>query len=115
MTKLKLNLASCLLAAAFGLVAGCDGSGGAEGGGNTLDSGHPGWDHPDCFESGCHTEGHNGASAPFECVDCHGSNGAPDGHGAGCGSDLTCHGGQDHGGEAAGFPAPESCESCHGT
>jgi hypothetical protein len=113
MSTCKFSIAILFFAAAFGLLAGCSGNGG--GSAVTLGGGHSGWQHADCFESGCHQEGHNGASAPYECADCHGDNGAPQGHGAGCGTDLTCHGGEDHGGEAAGFPAPESCETCHGT
>jgi hypothetical protein len=109
MQMLKLLVKYCAFTAALGPLAGCDESAPKVG------SGHTGWQQPNCLQSGCHENGHHGADAPYECEECHGDNGAPEGHGAGCGTDLTCHGGQDHGGEAAGFPPPEACEACHGT
>jgi hypothetical protein len=110
MNTSRSSVIGCVLVAALGLVAGCGGDGAPK-----PDSGHTGWQQPNCLQSGCHDQGHNGATMPYECADCHGDNGAPEGHGAGCGTDLTCHGGQDHGGAAAGFPPPEACEACHGT
>jgi hypothetical protein len=72
-----------------------------------LSGSHTGWKKAKCW--GCHQgDDHNGNKDPYECVACHGNNGAPNGHssGSGCG---TCHFGK-HG---DGFPAPESCKTCH--
>jgi hypothetical protein len=73
-----------------------------------LDSGHTGWREAACFD--CHDQGgHRAGLDPWQCVSCHGRNGAPDGHHGAtpCGD---CHG-QPHG--STGFPDPESCEACH--
>lgn len=73
-----------------------------------LDSGHPGWKQPACLS--CHTpDDHNTGMDPYQCAGCHGTNGAPAGHGGTppCGN---CHG-QPHG--ASGFPDPDSCQTCH--
>jgi hypothetical protein len=81
--------------------------------GVTLDSSHEGWDNPGCFGSGCHEEDdtHHSDLQPYECVDCHGTNGAPGGHGGDtpCGQ-ADCHP-NEHGNN--GFPDPESCQTCH--
>ena len=76
-----------------------------------LGADHPGWGDPGCFGSGCHDrdETHNSDLQPYECVECHGKNGAPLGHGGNTPC-ATCHG-QPHGNQ--GFPDPDSCEVCH--
>jgi len=76
-----------------------------------LDSAHPGWGNPGCFGNGCHDEGstHHSDLRSFECVECHGNNGAPDGHG-GSTPCSSCHG-EPHG--QGGYPDPQSCETCH--
>ncbi len=78
------------------------------GGSGQLDSSHPGWEAPACWS--CHSEGgHNSGLEPWECVTCHGRNGAPGGH-AGGSPCSSCHG-EPHGGD--GFPDPDSCLACH--
>jgi hypothetical protein len=78
-----------------------------------LDSSHDGWRRADCWSAGCHSrdDTHKSDSAPSECVECHGRNGAPGGHGGKtpCGG---CHDAQ-HGGTSRGFDDPESCNTCH--
>lgn len=74
-----------------------------------LGSDHPGWRNPQCWS--CHTpDSHNDGLDPYECASCHGTDGAPSGHG-GDPPCADCHG-QVHGAE--GFPDPESCQTCHG-
>ena len=77
----------------------------------TLGPNHEGWDDPGCWGSDCHDQDdtHHSDLRPFECVECHGINGAPSGHGGDtpCGD---CHPDQ-HGNN--GFPDPESCQTCH--
>jgi hypothetical protein len=89
-------------------IAGC--------GAPELGSGHPGYGkQPDCWTSGCHDRRHTmkSSDSPYQCADCHGSNGAPAGHvpdsAAPCG---PCHG-EKHGGPAAGFIDPTACDACH--
>lgn len=73
-----------------------------------LTSSHPGWQDPACL--GCHTaDDHNTGLSPYQCADCHGTNGAPGGHGETSGCD-SCHS-DPHG--ADGFPVPDSCLVCH--
>lgn len=75
-----------------------------------LTSSHTGWRQPDCLQ--CHTRNsHNEGLLPYECATCHGTNGAPAGHG-GDPPCSTCHG-QPHGAEN--FPDPASCQGCHGS
>ena len=76
--------------------------------GGTLDTTHEGWRDPSCWD--CHIEdGHDIGLEPYQCIECHGTNGAPRGH-----TLLTpcaeCHV-QPHGAE--GFPDPEACQTCH--
>lgn len=73
-----------------------------------LDSDHPGWKQPACW--GCHSKGstHHAGDLPYQCADCHGTNGAPAGHG-GATPCTTCHGAK-HG---EGFPDPAACQTCH--
>jgi hypothetical protein len=75
----------------------------------TLDEDHPGWQAPDCWA--CHdpAETHNPDLDPYECAMCHGTNGAPAGHG-GSSPCSGCHG-EPHGGD--GFPDPDACLTCH--
>jgi hypothetical protein len=74
-----------------------------------LDSSHPGWANPCCAT--CHdSSGHRAGLDPYECVTCHGDNGAPNGHGRTSGCD-GCHGTPHCGGD--GFPVPDACLSCH--
>jgi hypothetical protein len=88
------------------LTCGCEDD---DDGAPQLGSGHEGWGNPGCW--GCHDSGstHNSNLQPYECVECHGLNGAPGGHGGQppCGE---CHD-QPHGNN--GFPDPESCQTCH--
>ena len=73
-----------------------------------LTSGHLGWKEPKCLS--CHsTNDHNDGLVPYQCAECHGTNGAPGGHSNSdnCGG---CHGDK-HGPE--GFPIPVSCKTCH--
>ncbi len=90
-----------------GLFLGCD----SDEDSNSLTTEHEGWGNPGCWGSDCHTDDdtHNSELQPYECVDCHGKNGAPDGHGGAtpCGD---CHS-EIHGKD--GFPDPESCNACH--
>lgn len=73
-----------------------------------LDAQHPGWTHEDCLD--CHTyDAHNDGKLPHECAECHGTNGAPHGHG-GSTPCTDCHSGHS---PAASFPDPESCQTCH--
>ncbi|MFH1469698.1 MAG: hypothetical protein ABIO70_35255 [Pseudomonadota bacterium] len=75
----------------------------------TLDDGHPGWLFPDCWA--CHDPAgtHNPGLDPYQCAMCHGSNGAPAGHG-GSPPCAGCHG-EPHGSD--GFPDPDACQTCH--
>jgi hypothetical protein len=97
---------ACALFACAALLAACD-----DEEDNGLDSSHPGWGDPGCFGSGCHDQEttHHSDLRPYECVECHGTNGSPAGHGGEtpCGD---CHG-TPHGNN--GFPDPESCLTCH--
>jgi hypothetical protein len=73
-----------------------------------LTKGHSGWMNPRCLD--CHrTDSHNDGLVPYQCAVCHGTNGAPPGHGevAGC---SDCHG-EPHGSD--GFPDPKACLVCH--
>ena len=76
-----------------------------------LGSGHPGWQTPDCRS--CHSRAHNADKVPGQCAECHGNNGAPEGHGEtdGCDSchadDIAWHGNADQ------FPI-EYRNGCHG-
>ena len=94
-----------LIAGLF-IVTACDDDDGV-----TLDSDHEGWQAPGCWGSNCHAKGdtHHSDLNPYQCVECHGDNGAPDGH-----TDHTpcadCHDAP-HGSD--GFPDPESCQTCH--
>lgn len=78
-----------------------------------LDSEHPGWKQPNCRTSGCHNHPHNADKAPYQCAECHDSNGAPASHRPDsadpCG---PCHG-EKHGGPANSFVDPKSCNACH--
>ena len=78
-----------------------------------LDSSHAGWKQADCWNSGCHSRDntHKSGRDPAGCVECHGRNGAPRGHG-GEPPCATCHEAQ-HGGEERGFDDPGSCNTCH--
>jgi len=82
-----------------------------------LDADHPGYGkQPDCWTSGCHDRGHTMRSTdwPYQCADCHGSNGAPASHRPQSADPCaSCHG-QMHGGPAAGFIDPVACDTCHG-
>jgi hypothetical protein len=77
-----------------------------------LDETHAGWQNPGCWNAaGCHVaDDHNEGLDPYLCVSCHGTNGAPAGHGQ-----TTCAGchlsPEDH--PAEGFPTPLSCRTCH--
>jgi hypothetical protein len=84
-----------------------------------LDSRHQGWQRAGCGE--CHPTGqddHFADRRPWECAECHGTNGAPRGHG-GSPPCLGCH--QAGGGQVAApaheppaaFPDPRSCRTCH--
>lgn len=74
-----------------------------------LDRTHMGWQDPNC--SACHPQDeHNAGLDPFECVDCHGDNGARIAHNQnrncqGCHRNAPGH-------PSASFPA-ESCAACH--
>ncbi|MBN1337554.1 MAG: hypothetical protein JXB39_16495 [Deltaproteobacteria bacterium] len=71
---------------------------------------HEGWRNPCCLD--CHGDfGHRTGYAPYECAPCHGTNGAPPGHGAAtpCG---TCHG-LPHTCPGSEFPDPSACQACH--
>ena len=69
---------------------------------------HPGWDKPKCWT--CHDgDNHNTGLDPYQCVACHGTNGAPGGH-SNSDNCTGCHGDK-HGAE--GFPNPISCKTCH--
>ena len=75
-----------------------------------LDDAHQGWRDPLCWD--CHDTKttHNSDKAPYECVACHGTNGASAAHTtqtpcSGCHS--SAHGGGDD------FPDPDSCQTCH--
>jgi hypothetical protein len=103
----KTLLFAILLLPCLALAAACEG----EEEGAALGSDHPGWGDPGCFGNGCHDRDatHHSDLQPYECVECHGDNGAPDGHG-GATPCADCHG-QPHGND--GFPDPESCQTCH--
>lgn len=75
-----------------------------------LDQSHPGWRDPGCWSAPCHQKAstHNADKLPYQCAECHGTNGAPAGH-TGKTPCSTCHG-TPHG---AGFPDPEACQTCH--
>ncbi len=72
----------------------------------TLNNGHSGWKKPKCFN--CQADDHNNELDPSQCTDCHGTNGAPKGHGK-----STCAGCHNNPHGATGFPTPESCKTCH--
>jgi hypothetical protein len=81
-----------------------------------LDSSHPGWKQPDCWTSGCHDPKSTMKSQdmPYQCAECHDSNGAPAGHRLDSPSPCApCHG-EKHGGPARGFVDIVSCRVCHG-
>lgn len=77
-----------------------------------LDWNHSGWQRPNC--ANCHAEdAHNAGLNPYQCVDCHGTNGArqvAQMHGGnncrGCHSFVMGH-------PAASFPYSDSCVACH--
>ncbi len=74
-----------------------------------LTDAHSGWRGPACWD--CHDTAatHNNDQDPYECVACHGTNGAPGGHtnSTPCGE---CH----HNLHSdQGFPDPDSCVVCH--
>ncbi len=72
---------------------------------------HDGWQKAACWS--CHTaDDHNDGKDPYLCVGCHGTNGAPSGHG-GATPCSGCHAPSPHGEE--GFPDPLSCKTCHGS
>lgn len=77
-----------------------------------LDDTHPGWQRASC--EGCHpSDDHNSGMVPYECVACHGRNGARDGHG-GSTPCNNCHSGDTRDTHPSGsFPDPESCQTCH--
>ncbi len=77
-----------------------------------VDEEHPGWGKPNCRE--CHGPGSmDYGKLPYQCAECHGTNGAPAGHRIHSSTPCaSCHG-EKHGGAAAGFPDPQSCDSCH--
>jgi hypothetical protein len=72
---------------------------------------HEGWGNPGCWGQGCHDEEttHNSNLLPYQCVECHGTNGASSGHG-GDTPCTECHEAI-HGNN--GFPDPDSCLTCH--
>jgi hypothetical protein len=73
-----------------------------------LDQSHTGWRNPECWT--CHkADSHNRVKPPFECVGCHGLNGAPPGH-TNVVPCAQCHP-KMHG--ETWFPDPESCRTCH--
>ncbi len=73
-----------------------------------LSSSHPGTGDPCC--EACHQlDDHNQGLDPHECASCHGSNGAPPGHGEE-GPCTDCHG-ETH--SCASSPDPQSCQTCH--
>ena len=81
----------------------------------TPDEDHFGWKDPRCW-NGCHSENppyHADGNLPYNCVACHGNNGAidrPADHDtSGCDA-QDCHD-EIHG--TVGFPVPESCDICH--
>jgi hypothetical protein len=110
MARHLVFLVALVLGAALAL--GCDdGGGGGNSQGKLLDSTHGSYGaDPRCL--GCHTpDDHNQGLAPYQCVECHGNNGATPGHErptTPCGS---CHNPAPHGTD--GFPDPESCQTCH--
>lgn len=74
-----------------------------------LDQTHAGWQRANC--SDCHTQdAHDAGLDPFECVECHGTNGASQvRHGGNC---QSCHRWVvDH--PSASFPYNDSCVICH--
>ena len=76
-----------------------------------LTDAHGGWQQPACWS--CHAaDDHNDGKDPYLCVGCHGTNGAPAGHG-GATPCSGCHSPAPHGEE--GFPDPLSCKTCHGS
>lgn len=83
-----------------------DGSGASQ-----LGASHPGYEDPCCLD--CHvTDSHNEGKQPAECAGCHGTNGAPSGHGgdAPC---ADCHGNVHSCADSA-LPDPTACQTCHG-
>lgn len=73
-----------------------------------LTTSHPGWGEACCED--CHTlGGHNEGLAPYECVDCHGINGAPAGHTR----ETPCAECHDREHRCGDFPDPVSCQACH--
>ena len=76
-----------------------------------LSSSHGGWGNPDC--KFCHTDAHHREKDPYQCAECHGTNGAgarPGVHwDSGC-EEEACHG-VPHADD--GFPVPDSCLFCH--
>jgi len=99
---MRSYLAFGIVVVSLAVLGGCDEA-------PQLDSGHPGWQHPDC--KACHGSSHNQDKDPYECAGCHGNNGAPDApseHTADLQCD-DCH--QPH--SANGFPVPDACVECH--
>ncbi len=75
---------------------------------SALDDSHLGWTEPACWS--CHVEdAHNSGMQPWDCVTCHGTNGAPRGHttSSPC---LDCHA-PPH--DTTGFTDPDACLVCH--
>jgi len=113
------------------MAAGCGGSGSPGDGDTALnpdvptnqdrrtDASHPGWGNADC--AGCHAleEQHEGLFTLFQCVECHGTNGAVplDGGHAGWGIATAydcwgCH--EEVATPHAGSLAAGTCALCHG-
>lgn len=82
-----------------------------------VDSDHTGWQTPNCLPCHSNTDSsnHRFELLPYQCADCHYTNGAesrPSGH-----FDSTCGGchpevATSHGGTDV-FPDPISCQTCH--
>jgi hypothetical protein len=119
MRRIRQVLVLVGVLAMMSFAVGCDGGsggggcdGGSSGGGSgipELDASHRGWQQPNC--AACHdADSHNAGLAPYQCVDCHGTNGAPNApHNGNC---QTCHRNiADH--PQATFPYNTSCQTCH--
>ena len=85
------------------------GSSSSSSGSMILDRTHNGWLRANCTP--CHPgDSHNTGMKPYECVDCHGNNGATRvAHGNNC---QSCHR-MVPGHPAASFPYNTSCVECH--